>query len=298
MTIQEIKKVCFIGSGTMGCFNSLVTSIFGYDCALFDISETALEQAPARQREIGEMAMQRNELLTQEVIDESLGRIIYTSNLEEAVKDADLLSESVPEKLVLKRSVHKELDAVCPSETILTTNTSTFLVSEIEDVVQRGDKFAALHFHLGGSLLDIVGGPRTSAKTVDILKRFSKSIMQTPIVMKKEKDGYIFNSIFTTMLKTAVILVLDGYADYMDVDRAYMAATGNRTGPFGMMDGVGLNVCLDVMDDQANRKGDNDSKRMANFLRPFVDQGELGRKTGKGFYTYPNPIFAQKEFLS
>jgi enoyl-CoA hydratase/3-hydroxyacyl-CoA dehydrogenase len=297
MPIEEIKKVCFIGSGTMGCFNSLVTSIFGYECVIYDISEEPLHRAPARQREMGEMAMEDNELLTQDLLDAGLARMTYTSDLKEAVTNTDLLSESVPEQLALKRKVHRELDEVCPPNTILTTNTSSLLVSEIEDVVKRGDKFAALHFHLGGSLLDIVGGPRTSPDTIDILKRFARSIMQTPIVLKKEKDGYLFNSMLIALLRTAMLLVIDGFADFQDVDRAYMAASGQPMGPFGAMDRIGINVALDVIEEQSKRGDEKVLKRIADFLRPYVDRGDLGWKTGKGFFTYPDPSYEQPEFL-
>jgi len=298
MPIDEIKKVCFIGSGTMGCFNSLVTAIFGYDCVLFDMSGEALKAAPGRQRELGLALMARTGLLTQDLLQAGLSRIAYTADIEEAVRGADLVSESVPERLELKRQVHKNLDELCAPPTILTTNTSSLLVSEIEDVVKRGDKFAALHFHLGGTLLDIVGGPRTSAETIDILQRFARSIRQTPVVLKKEKDGYLYNSILIAMLKTASLLVIDGYADFQDVDRAYMAATGSLAGPFGMMDAVGLNVCLEIIEEQGKRRPGEEFKRMADYLRPFVNRSELGRKTGRGFYTYPDPAFARQDFLA
>jgi enoyl-CoA hydratase / 3-hydroxyacyl-CoA dehydrogenase len=297
MPIEEISKVVFIGSGTMGCFNSLVTAICGYECVLFDISEEALQAAPERQKEMGQMAVENNQLLTEDLIKGGLGRISYTSNLENAVKDADLLSESVAERLELKRQVHKQLDSVCSDHTIITTNTSSLLVSDIEDVVKRGDKFAALHFHLGGSLLDIVGGPRTSPATIDILVRFARSTMQTPVVLKKEKDGYLFNTMFIQLVKTAGLLVCDGYADFTDVDRSYMAATGGNIGPFGMLDNVGLNVCLDVIKEQGKRKPGEGFNKVAELLTSYVDKGDLGKKTGIGFYTYPNPVFAGPEFL-
>ncbi len=221
----------------------------------------------------------------------------YTNHIEEAVAGADLLSEAVPERLKLKREVHKQLDAVCPSRTILTTNTSYLLVSEIEDVVGRGDRFAAMHFHLGGALVDIVGGRRTSAETIDTLKRFVRSLQQTPVVGKKEKDGYLFNSMFMAMCKEAFLLVIDGYADFRDVDRSFMAAIGHPVGPFSGMDRVGLDVCLDVCQAQSERHNDPDMKRVADFLRPFIERGDLGWKTGKGFYDYPEPEYEKKEFL-
>lgn len=297
MPIEEINKVCFIGAGTMGCFNSLITSIFGYDCVVYDISSEALKNAPARQRELGNMAIQAGRL-TQELLDAGLSRITCTDDLETAVRDADLVSESVLEQLDLKRDVHRQLDEICPPKTILTTNTSYLLVSEIEDVVARGNKFAALHFHLGGALLDVVGGPRTSPETIDILKRFARSIMQTPVVAKKEKDGYLFNSIIFAMFKTALNLVAGGYADHKDVDRSYMAALGLPVGLFGSMDMVGLDIILETMESQAKRRDAGSCEKAAGVVRTMVEKGILGFKTGKGFYTYPDPEYQKPGFLT
>ncbi len=282
----------------MGCFNSLACAIFGYECVVYDISEESLAEAPERQREIWEAIAESRELLTPELLEEGMARIRFTADLETAVQDADLVSESVAENLEIKRTVHQQLDQVCPENTIITTNTSSLLVSEIEDVVQRGDKFAALHFHLGGLLLDIVGGPRTSPGTIDILQRFARSIQQTPVVLKKEKDGYLFNSIFIAEIQTAILLVLDGHADFKDVDRAYMAAKGAESGPFAWMDGVGINVILDIVKEQVKRREPEAGQRIIDFLQPYVDRGDLGWKTGKGFYTYPNPEYEKDSFLA
>lgn len=297
MPIEEIQKVCFIGAGTMGCFNSLVTAIFGYDCVVYDVSADALAAAPGRQKELGSMAIQAGKL-TQELLDGGLARITYAADLEAAVADADLVSESVLERLDLKREVHQRLDGICPEKTILTTNTSYLLVSEIEDAVARGDKFAALHFHLGGALLDVVGGPRTSPETIDILTRFARSIMQTPVVGKKEKDGYLFNSIIFAMFKTAINLVADGYADHADVDKSYMAALGVPVGPFGSMDMIGLDIILETLNAQAERRDAEGCRNAASLIAPMVSRGDLGFKTGKGFYTYPGATYQQPDFLT
>lgn len=297
MEERKIQNVTFIGAGTMGCFNSLATAVFGYDCVVYDISEEALKAAPLRQRDLGAVIVAQGKM-TEELLEQGLSRISYTENLEEAVRKADLVSESVLEKLELKREVHQELDRICPEKTILTTNTSYLLVSEIEDAVARGDRFAALHFHLGAPLLDIVGGPRTSSDTIETLRAFASSIMQTAIVGKKEKDGYLFNNIILSMFSTALNLVADGYADIRDVDRAYMAALGQPVGPFGSMDGVGLDVILDTLEGQARRRNKAEYETAAALVRPFVKEGHLGVKTGKGFYDYPEPAYQKPDFLA
>lgn len=297
MPIDEIKKVCFIGAGTMGIFNSLAAAVFGYDCVVYDISEEAVKLAPERQKEIGKMVVENSERLTSEMLKEGMKRISFTSDLNEAVTNVDLISESISENLELKRRIHRQLDEISPAHTIQTTNTSSLLVSEIEDVVQRGDKFAALHFHLGGTLADIVGGSRTAPETIDILVRFARSIAHTPIKLKKEKDGYIYNSILIAEIKIAIELVLDGHADFKDVDRSYMAVRKSPGGPFAWMDRIGINVIQEGAKEQAKRRNRADWERIVKFLEPFIERGDLGVKTKKGFYTYPNPEFETSDFL-
>jgi 3-hydroxybutyryl-CoA dehydrogenase len=179
----------------------------------------------------------------------------------------------------------------------MTTNSSSLLVSEIEDVVKRGDKFAAMHFHGFGTVVDIMRGPHTSEATVELLKRFVRSLEEVPIVLKKEKDGYVHNTMYIALLQSAASLVIGGYTDIEDVDRSWMAVHRSMAGPFGMIDGVGLDVAMNVAEAQAQRGRGEVWQEMADFIRSYVKRGELGVKTGKGFYTYPNPSYQQPDFL-
>ena len=297
MRIPEINKVCVLGAGTMGLQIALLSTIHGYKATIYDISEEALKQAPAFLNMISESFIQ-NDVMKKEDIEESLKRLSFTQEPEEAARDADLLSESVAEIIEVKREIHARFDKLLPAHAIQTTNTSSLLVSDIEGVVERGDKFSALHFHSGmGSLVDIMRGPRTSEKTVDILKRFTCSIGEVPMVMKKEKAGYLYNSMLISITNTALYLAINGYADPEDIDRAYMLVTKQGAGPFGWIDGVGINVAYDI----CSKGIDIDSftpEQARKFLQPYIDKGELGIKTGKGFYTYPNPVYQQPDFLT
>ena len=296
-TIKEIQKVCYVGAGTMGCANALVAAISGYDVVLYDPQAESLAQVPARHIEMGAYLVSMGYCSPSELAA-SAARVTCSDDLAAAVKDADLVSESVIEDLAVKRSVHEELDRICPPNTILTTNTSGMLVSEIEDVVERGDRFAALHSHLGTFLIDIVGGPRTSASTIDILKRYVKSAKCMPLVLKKENSGYVLNAILGPLVTTGVMLEIDGVATREEVDRAWMKGQNAPMGPFGMVDLFGLNV---VYDGWLHQEPDDTIEalrpKLLNLLKPYVERGELGTKTGKGFYTYPNPTFEQDGFL-
>lgn len=297
MPIDEVKKVCVVGAGTMGCRISLQCAIRGYETTIYDVSEEAVQRAPARQKEMAERIVSLGGL-RQEEVDSGLTRITFTTDPKKAAEKADLLSESVFEVTELKREVHAQFDKLCPPQTILTTNTSSLLVSDIEDAVSRGDKFAAMHFHGIGSLVDIMRGPRTSDETVDILKRFARSLGEVPMVMKKEKGGYLHNTMLGGLLGAAWELVIGGYASPQDVDRAYMLVTRNPIGPFGMMDAIGLNVIADAGSATRSQVEEFPPEQRGEFIRPYIERGELGIKTGKGFYTYPNPAYQQPEFLT
>jgi 3-hydroxybutyryl-CoA dehydrogenase len=297
MPINEIKTVCYVGAGTMGCANSLVAAVSGYDAVLYDIEPDNLSQVPQRQQEIAAF-MVGSGYATSDAVSKALKRMTLCPDVAKATANADLVSESVFERLDLKRKVHRQLDELCPPHTLLTTNTSALLVSEIEDAVRRGDKFAALHSHLGSLLMDIVGGPRTEPATIEILKRFVLSLGGIPMMLKKEYPGYVFNAMAGPLNAMAMMLVIEGHASFEDVDRAWMAYQKAPMGPFAVMDLVGLNVILDSLHQpSADPSIEKLRTRLIPFVAPHIEKGELGIKAGKGFYTYPDPAFQQPNFL-
>ncbi|MEH6548638.1 MAG: 3-hydroxyacyl-CoA dehydrogenase NAD-binding domain-containing protein [Pseudomonadales bacterium] len=297
MKIEEIDTVCFIGAGTMGCFNALMAAAAGYDAVLYDLSEEALVEAPLTLTDMAAALVEAGFFAAQD-IPAAMSRIRVNSDLAAATANADLVSESVSERLEVKRAVFKQLDELCPQGAILTTNTSALLVSDIEDAVKRGDRFAALHSHLGSHLLDIVGGPRTSAETIDILQRYVMSIHGVPLVLKKEHPGYVLNTMLGSMLAMAMVLVIEGVASKEDIDRAWMSYRKAPMGPFGMMDLFGLNVVYDSWqkpNPEAEASGLKD--KIIAFLFSYISRSALGVKTDEGFYHYPEPAFQQDDFL-
>ena len=300
MKITEINTVCFIGAGTMGCANAITAGLAGYKVIIFDISTISLDSVPLRLKEIGNfLAMQG--LVPQSEVENVISKIKTTNDLVVATAHADLVSESVFENLDVKREVHKQLDRLCLPHTIITTNTSSFLVSEIDDVVSndRGQLFAALHSHLGSALVDIVGGPRTLLSTIDILERYVLSINALPLVLKKETRGYVLNAMLGPVLTTSMLLCQSGKATVAEIDRAWMNQQVVKIGPFGLIDLFGLNVVYENLQNPRPLSDYeiNKAKVMA-LLRPYIKLDELGAKKGKGFYSYPNPDYAQPNFLS
>jgi len=284
----------------MGCANAITAGLAGYKVIIFDISTISLDSVPLRLKEIGNfLAMQG--LVPQSEVENVISKIKTTNDLVVATAHADLISESVFENLDVKREVHKQLDRLCLPHTIITTNTSSFLVSEIDDVVSndRGRLFAALHSHLGSVLVDIVGGPRTLRSTIDILERYVLSINALPLVLKKETRGYVLNAMLGPVLATSMLLCQSGNATVAEIDRAWMSQQVVKIGPFGLIDLFGLNV---VYESSQNPRPLSDyeinkAKIMA-LLKPYIELDELGAKKGKGFYSYPNPDYARPDFLS
>ena len=296
MTIKEIETVCYVGAGTMGCYNSIAAAISGYEVVLYDVDEATLQQVPDRHAEMAAFLVGGG-YCTQDAVPAALKRVSLTNDLATATASADLVSESVFERLDVKRETHRRLDELCPPATILTTNSSALLVSEIETAVERGDRFAALHSHLGAPLVDIVGGPRTSADTIDVLQRYVVSTGGVPLVLKKEYPGYVLNAMLGPLLGSALMQLADGVASVEDVDRAWMAARAAPMGPFGMMDLFGVNV---IHDSWQYRKQDPftalQQPRILALLQPMIEKGELGMKSGTGFYHYPQPQYQQPGF--
>ena len=238
--------------------------------------------------------------MTPEAAEAALSRIRYTSRPEDGA-DADLLSESVLEDPDLKAKVFAQFHQICQPKTVFTTNTSTLLPSMWAEATGRPAQFAALHFLdvFEAHLVDIMPHPGTSPEIVELLAAFAKRIKQVPLVFKKEYRGYVSNAIFEGMNSVAIKIALwDKIASVEDVDRAVMIHLEMPIGIFGMLDGIGLDTIWHVMESNAKISGDTGAQQFADeFKRDYIDKGWLGEKSGRGFYTYPDPAYLRPEFL-
>lgn len=283
----------------MGCANAITAGLAGYKVIIFDINTISLDSVPFRLQEIGDFLLMQG-LVLQSDLENVISKIKTTNDLVVATSNADLVSESVFENLDVKREVHKELDGLCLPHTIITTNTSGFLVSEIEDVVsnERGRLFAALHSHLGAVLVDIVSGPRTLQGTIDILERYVLSLNAVPLILKKETPGYVLNAMLGPVLATSMLLCQNGNATVTEIDRAWMSQQVVKIGPFGLIDLFGLNVVYESWQNPRPLSDYEINKaKIITLLKPYIESDDLGAKKGKGFYRYPNPDYAQPDFL-
>ena len=293
-----IRSVCVVGAGFMGAQISLHSAAHGSDVSLYDISEDALERAS--ESHAREMA----ERLRAGQIDEGemaaiLARIHRSTDLGKAVVRADLVIEATPERLELKRTVFAELDRLCPAHTIVASNSSSIRISAIEDVTQRRDRVVNLHFYAivwQRPMVDIMGGTQTSDETLARVRQFAIGLGVTPLMVRKESTGFVFNRVWRAVKRECLHLVDDGVASHEDVDRAWVIFTGMPMGPFAFMDLIGLEVIRDIEMVYYDESGDP-RDAPPKILLDKIERGELGVKTGHGFYRYPHPAFEDPEWI-
>jgi enoyl-CoA hydratase/3-hydroxyacyl-CoA dehydrogenase len=297
VTIPEVSTVCFVGAGTMGCYNALAAALSGYRAVLYDVNDASLEAVPARLQEMSAMLIGAG-FCTDKDMPAALSRVSVSSDLQQATAGAELVSESVFERLDVKRETHKQLDQLCPAGTILTTNSSALQISQIEDVVKRGDLIAAMHSHLGSPLVDVVPGPRTDPKVIDVLRRYVLSIQGEPLVLHKEHKGYVLNSLLGPLLAVAQGLNLRHGYSIEDIDRVWMSQQEAAMGPFGMIDLFGLELMRDSWQDRAREQWFASLRpQLLAMLQAHIDKGQLGASAGAGFYSYPQPAYQKAGFL-
>ncbi len=296
MSRPDFKRIAFIGAGTMGCYNSLLAALSGYQVVLQDRDADVLELVPAVHEAMGTHLINIG-YCTQDDLKLASGRVSVETDLQPTVAGVGLVSESVPERLTLKREVFAELEAICAESTILTSNTSALLISDIDGALKYGKRFAALHSHFGALLFDIVAGPRCDSHTVEQLERYVRSLKAEPLILNKEHPGYVFNALLGAALSAAKWQVITEDVSIEDIDRAWMATFSTSLGPFALMDLFGLDVVHDswreTRDDPIRQQR---QELVLDFLQPYLDAGRLGRKAGVGFYRYPDAAFMQENF--
>jgi 3-hydroxybutyryl-CoA dehydrogenase len=238
-------------------------------------------------------------LLIDQGIAEAPGRLRRTTSLEEAASEADIVIEVVKEDLALKREVFAALDRICPPHTILATNSSSLRISRIESATGRPGKVLNTHFvqpvwkH---PFVELMGGSATSTESMESVKTFMESMGLLAIMVRKENTGFVFNCIWRAVKKESLRLLDQGVASVEDIDRTWMIQMESDLGPFAMMDRIGLDVVRDIEQVYFEESGDP-RDAPPRVLEQMIDRGELGMKTGQGFYSYPGPAWCKPGFL-
>lgn len=290
---NNIKKVLLIGNGAMAQHIALQCALFDYDAVVYVRNPNKIQLVQEALEAVAQTLVNDN-LVSQKKAEQALTKIAYTSNVKEACKDVDLVSESVSEDVNIKIEIWKKFAPYFPEHAILTTNTSSLLPSMFADASGAPERFLSWHFHLTvfrQNLADIMAHDRTDSKYVDRLKSFTESIGQNCCILKKECGGFLANNLLFVVLDKALDLYLEGVADFIDIDKAWMVVRLENSGPFAIMDKIGIDVMMDLLPESANRE-----EKMRLF-RTMADNNELGMKSGKGFYTYPNAIWQRSDFV-
>ena len=298
MKDHEIKHVCIVGAGFMGVQIGLQCALHGIPVRLTDASAQALAQAAQAQAEILNTRVAAGEIAPAERAA-ALARTLMIGDLRAAVESVDLVIEAVPERLELKRQVFAQLDALCDPRTILATNSSSIRISLIEDATARPDRVLNLHFYAPvwqRHMVDLQRGSRTSDETFERARAFVRQIGCTPLLVLRESTGFVFNRVWRAVKRECLHLVDEGVARFEDVDRAWMIFNDAPLGPFALMDMIGLDVIADIEQVYYAESGDA-RDAPPPLLTDKVERGELGVKTGKGFYSYPHPAFEDPVWL-
>jgi 3-hydroxybutyryl-CoA dehydrogenase len=286
-SMTTIRTVTVLGTGVLGSQIAYQTAYSGFDVTAYDISDEILEKAKDRFAVLAETYdEQRVKGAANGGADAALTRLSYSSDLADAVKDADLVIEAIPEVLSLKQETYEKLGAVAPAKTIFATNSSTLLPSALKDFTGRPEKFLALHFANRlwiSNTAEVMGTPDTDPAVFDTVVEFAGEMGMVAIPIHKEKAGYVLNTLLVPFLNAAAELAAGGYAEPADVDNVWRIATGAPLGPFQIYDIIGLTTPYNIMS-----HGDESSRRLAAWLKEnYIDKGKLGAATGEGFYTYP-----------
>ncbi|MFC3041848.1 3-hydroxyacyl-CoA dehydrogenase family protein [Virgibacillus xinjiangensis] len=286
MGVENINTIGVIGAGTMGAQIAMVCAVNGYEVILQDIEEASLRKA----KESLEARMARwveKKKKTKEEVDQAFGRLSMETDLN-SVKDADFIIEAIVEKLDVKKSLFAELERLTQEDTILATNSSTIVSSKIAEGLHRPHNVCNVHFFnppLKMELVEVVRGEHTSDETANTAVKLIESLEKIPVLLKKEISGFVANRILGKLMDEAVYLLENGYATHEEIDLVCKKALNHPIGPFALMDLTGIDVNYFVRLQRYQESG-KEEDRPAQIVAEKVEKGELGRKTGKGFYQY------------
>ncbi len=283
--------VAVIGAGTMGWKIALQLASYGARVRLYDRDSTVLETA---ENNIREQGVALAGLGTLPPLAADLGEHLRTAaSLSAAVGDCWYVVEAVPERMELKRELFRELSRVASASTILATNSSSFMSRHLVDVTEHPRRLMNTHFYnfpWRRSGVELMSCGETDPVLIDRVSGFLRDSGLTPVVARAESTGFIFNRVWHAVKRESLKVVAEEVADPEDVDRLWCLSMEAELGPFAMMDRVGLDVVLDIERHYAEQSG-NAEDQPPQFLVEMVERGELGRKSGRGFYQYPNPIW-------
>lgn len=285
--IEDVNEILVVGAGAMGSQIGMVCSLAGYGVTVQDIDEGMLEKAQEQLRARMARDVEKGRM-EQDEVNAAFDRMNFTNDLEGSASETDFVIEAAVEKLDVKRELFGMLDEAAPEHTILATNSSTIVSSQVADATDRPDRVCNMHFFnpaLVMKCVEVVRGPKTSDATVETTVELTRRIGKAPVVLSKEISGFVANRILGALRDEAISLHEKGVASIEDIDTACKTALGHPMGPFELMDLTGIDVGYYVKMARYEESGDPKDKPKKSVVEKF-ENGEFGRKTGKGWYEY------------
>jgi len=286
METDDIDTIAVLGAGAMGHGIAEVAALAGYEVNLRDIKEGFVQNGYDEiEWSLGKLA--EKDQITDEDADASLERVTPLVDMEEAVGDADLVVEAVPEKMDIKRDVWGEADEHAPDHAVFATNTSSLSITEISEATDREEQFCGMHFFnppIRMDLVEVIRGDHTSDETMDVTEDLADDIGKTPVRVRKDSPGFIVNRALVPLMNEVCWLVHEGEHTMEEVDSTSKFGMGLPMGSFELADYVGIDVVYDVLEYVHEVLGD--AYEPAPLLREKVENEEVGQKADKGFYDY------------
>lgn len=274
-----------IGAGQMGAGIAQVFAASGYQVSLYDVDQKNTQKGIESIDKRLKKQVEKGSLSAKEY--EGIMERLHLANEITAAQKADLIVEAVVEKMEVKQAIFAELDSLAPSHTILATNTSSLPITEIAAVTTRPEKVIGMHFMNPVpvmKLVEIIRGLATADEVYQAVYETTKKLNKTPVEVH-DFPGFVSNRILMPMINEAVFTLYEGVANEEDIDQVMKLGMNHPMGPLTLADFIGLDTCLFIMETLHKGFGD-DKYRPCPLLRKYVKAGWLGRKTGKGFFTY------------
>lgn len=281
-----MKNITVIGSGTMGNGIAHTFAQYGYNVSLVDISENALQKAIATITKNLDRQVQKGSI-TEDVKNSTLKNITTFTDITKCAPSSDLVVEAASENVNIKLKIFKQLDEICPPQTILASNTSSISITLIASATKRADKVIGMHFMNPVpvmKLIEVIRGYSTSNEVCSLIMETSKKLNKIPVEVN-DYPGFVANKILMPMINEAIITLYEGVAGVEEIDTVMKLGMAHPMGPLQLADFIGLDVCLNILRVLQDGFG-NPKYAPCPLLVNMVTAGHLGVKSGKGFYDY------------